>query len=63
MQSPAQRYFDALKLITNFGDTDWLRKNGESAYGLTYEEVLEMAYDNVLQEARKALHGRRRPDR
>ena len=56
-----QRYFDALKRITLYYSVDQLRQCCQREYGLEFEEGLEMAYENVIQEAHNALRGRRRP--
>lgn len=48
----------ALKMIAkDFGTTEWLQGNSEKEYGLEYEEALEMAYDNIQDVARQAVHG------
>ena len=36
-----------------------LRKNAERDYGLDYEDVLEMAYENIQQVALIAIKGTR----
>ncbi len=56
-----QRLFDALKRISQYDVPDRLRRSCEKSYGLSYEETLEMAYDNVLIEAKNAIRGMRRP--
>jgi hypothetical protein len=56
-----QRLFDALKRITRYMSPDELRRTSEKKYGLDGEEAIEMAYENVLQEARDAIKGLRRP--
>ena len=56
-----QRYFDALKQITKYESVERLRKHSERNWGLAYEEALEMAYENVINEARSAIRGKRRP--
>ncbi len=55
------RYFDALRRITQYAKPESLRRSSERQYGLPYEEALEYAYENVIQEARNAIHGRRKP--
>ena len=59
--SNEQRYFDALKRITKYEQPERLKKNAERDYGLEGDEVIEMAYENVIQEATNALGTRRRP--
>lgn len=48
-----------LKRINKYQSPERLRKSSEREYGLEYEEALEMAYENVLSEARDALKGAR----
>lgn len=60
--SNEQRYFDVLKRIAvGYHTTDQLRRQAERKYGLGYEEALEMAYENIQQEAKEAVRGKRRP--
>jgi hypothetical protein len=61
MSALEQRLYDALKLITRYEPPDKLRRIAERRYGLTGEEAIEMAYENVLFEARNAVLGMRRP--
>ena len=56
-----QKLFDALKRITMYDSPEKLRKRAEKDYGLEPEEVIEMAYENVLAEAKGAIKGMRRP--
>jgi hypothetical protein len=56
-----QRLFDALKRITSYSSPADLRRTSEKKYGLEGDEAIEMAYENVLQEARNAIKGLRRP--
>lgn len=58
---PAQVYFDALKRIQQYSTVEQLRRNSERQYGLPFEEALEYAYENLIQEARNATRGQRRP--
>ena len=55
------KYFDVLKRIASYDSPERLRRDSEKSYGLDYTEALEMAYDNVLQEAKNAIRGARRP--
>jgi len=59
--SREQKFYDALKRITAYATPDKLRRTAEKQYGLEPEEAIEMAYENVLQEARNAIKGMRRP--
>lgn len=54
-------YLQALKEIASYDSAEWLRRNCEKKYGLSYEEALEMAYDNIRQEAKYAVTARRAP--
>lgn len=56
-----QRYFDALKRITRYMTVAQLRRRAGGDYGLEQSEALEYAYENVIEEARAAIRGRRRP--
>lgn len=48
----AQEYYEALKEISKYDSPHWLRKNAEKKYGLSYDEALEMAYENIRRAAR-----------
>ena len=54
-------YYDALKRITMYDAPERLKKRAEKDYGLSGDEAVEMAYENVLNEARMAIKGKRRP--
>lgn len=56
-----QKLFDALKRISSYTPPEKLRKTSERAYGLESSEAIEMAYENVIQEAKNAIKGMRRP--
>jgi hypothetical protein len=56
-----QRLYDALRNVTKYDTPRGLRRSAERHYGLPYEEVLEMAYENVLEEAKAAIKGMKRP--
>ena len=55
-----QRLFDALKTIASYNSPERVRRDAP-AMGLDENEAVEMAYENVLQEARSAIRGMRRP--
>jgi hypothetical protein len=57
-----RRLFDALKCITMYAPPEKLKKQSGKAYGLSGGEAVEMAYENVLAEAKAALKGLRRPE-
>jgi hypothetical protein len=56
----SQRLYDALKTISQFDSPERVMA-GSEAMGLDPSEALEMAYDNVLAEAKSAIRGIRRP--
>jgi hypothetical protein len=54
-------YFNALKRIAGYQSPEKLRRASERDYGLPAEEAIEMAYENVLAEAKGAIKGKRAP--
>ena len=58
------RFYVALKRITAYMTPAQLRRAADKQYGLDHAEALEMAYENVIGEAKLALRGYRpaRPD-
>lgn len=55
------RYFNALKRIASYQSPERLAKGAERQYGLAPSEAIEMAYENVLSEAKAAIRGKRAP--
>lgn len=51
----------ALKRIASYDSPEKLRRTSQKVYGLEGDEAIEMAYDNVLSEAKAAVHGVRPP--
>jgi len=49
--------FAALKRITAYQSPDRLRRIADKEYGLAANEAIEMAYENVIEEARSAVKG------
>jgi hypothetical protein len=49
--------FDALQRISQYEDLENLKANADEDYGLDGNEAVEMAYENVLYEARQGLRG------
>lgn len=47
----------ALLRIAKYRTPAQLRRDAERDYGLSYEEVLEMAYENIQLEAQAASKG------
>lgn len=45
----------ALRRIAAYMPPETLRRQAEKKYGLNEDEAIEMAYDNVLEEARAGL--------
>jgi hypothetical protein len=56
-----RKLFDALKRITQYDEPDKLKRRAQRDYGLESDEAVEMAYENVLQEAKAGIRGMRRP--
>ncbi len=61
MTTREQKMYAALKRIASYSPPERLRKTSESDYGLSPEEALEYAYENVLTEAKNAIRGMRAP--
>lgn len=57
----AQEYFDELQAIAHYLPSEKLLRVSEKLYGVSRQEALEMAYDNMLETAKAAVCGRRRP--
>lgn len=58
----AQRYYDALRRIAHdYASPEELRRTAERRYWLNGDEAIAMAYENVMEEARVAIHRKRRP--
>jgi len=47
----------ALKRIAAYDHPDRLARRAEKDYGLLPEEAIEMAYENVIMEAKNAIKG------
>lgn len=56
-----RKLYAALKRISQYDNPMKLARRAEKDYGLEPEEAIEMAYENVLNEAKSALKGVRRP--
>ncbi len=54
-------YYHALKRIASYDSVDRLRRTAEKTYGLSYEEAIEMAYENIINEAKTVVRGKRPP--
>lgn len=60
-QKNEQLYFDALKRISLYQSVERLRRSSQKDWGLEFSEALEMAYENVIEEAKQSVRGKRRP--
>lgn len=57
-----QELFDALrKIAREYMTPDELRRSADKDYGVSYEEALESAYENIQLLAKNVTHGMRRP--
>ncbi len=56
-----QSFYLTLKRIAAYMDPETLLRKGETMYGVSGEEAVAMAYENVLEEARSAVRGKRMP--
>lgn len=57
-----RRMFDALKRISQYQTPAQLERGSARDWGLDdWREAMEYAYENVLQEAKRAVKGMRRP--
>ena len=59
--APARRMYDALKQISQYMTAAEMNRKAERLYGLDCAEAIEMAYDNVIAEAKAAIKGMKRP--
>jgi len=48
------------KIAQEYQTPDQLRRNSKNQFGLDYEEALEMAYENIQNEARCCAKGIRK---
>jgi hypothetical protein len=55
------RLYDALKEISKYQAPEKLHRSAETEYGLEAHEAIEMAYENVIWTAQRAIKGMRRP--
>lgn len=54
------RLYDTLKRIArDYQTPDQIRRSAERDYGLSPEEALEYAYENIQHEAKSAIKGLR----
>lgn len=53
--------WEALRKITAYDPPERIKRTAVSRYGLDPAEAIEMAYENVLTEAKNAIRGMRRP--
>ena len=55
------KLFAALQRIASYDSPEKLHRTAEKRYGLSGAEAIEMAYDNVREEAKAAIKGIRKP--
>lgn len=55
------RMYVALQRIKRYQSPARLRRDSQKQYGLSYEEALEYAYENIQSEAATGLKGVRKP--
>ena len=46
-----------LKQISHYQSPERIKKNAEKEYGLSPEEAIEMAYENVIETAKHSIKG------
>jgi hypothetical protein len=51
------RMREALIRITKYQTPDKMRKDSEKDWGVSFDEAIEMAYENIQQEAKLAVKG------
>lgn len=61
MSAAEERFHAALVRISKYMPPEKLHRQAEKLYGLEGREAIEMAYENVLEEAKAALKGYRKP--
>lgn len=59
--SNEEKFYGALKRISAYMPASKLRARSDKLYGLEGDEAIEMAYENVIEEAKRALRGYRKP--
>lgn len=56
-KSDFNRMWTALQRIIEYQDPETLRENSQKDWGLDFEEAIEMAYENIQEEARQGVQG------
>jgi hypothetical protein len=56
------KLYNALKRISAYASPERLHRCAEKEYGVRGSEAIEMAYENVIAEAKDALRGFRLPN-
>ena len=51
------RMREALIRITKYQTPDRMRRDSEKDWGVSFEEAIEMAYENIQQEAKVGVKG------
>lgn len=58
MNTPLEiKLFSALKRIAAYQTPAYLRRHAERDWGCDADEAIEMAYENVIAEAKQAIKG------
>lgn len=56
-----RKFYEALKAIASYESPDKLKRTSWENYGCEPEYAVEMAYENVIEEAKLAIKGVRKP--
>ncbi len=56
-----KRLYAALYRISKYQSIASLRRYAERDYGVGAEEAIEMAYENMIEDAKRAIKGIRKP--
>lgn len=56
-----QKYYDTLRKIAREYQTAEQLRRRAGQYGLGFVEEIELCYENLQDEARRAIRGKRRP--
>ena len=55
-------YFDTLRRIArDYLTVEQIKRDAERKYGISYQEALELAYENMQLDAADVIKGKRRP--
>lgn len=51
------RLLHTLKRIASYDTPERMRRSSQKDWGVEFEECMEMAYENIQQEAKRAIRG------